>query len=683
MKIIKRDGRKVQFNPTKISDAVKGAAKEAKCVLPDSQFLLITQQVLKMIEDKLEVEGTNEITVEEVQDIVEKVLGKAPFKSNKGLKEAYAGYRKERTQVREFKSELMKTISKIGEETDKNTSNLGDNYSAKLLTIASETNRWYNLANMPKDLAKAHENLDMYYHNLDGYNLTLNSLYIPTGEILKKGFKNGYGVVRTPKRIETAAEISCLLLQATQNDMSGGQSHFDFDNDLGAFVEPTRKEIKEELLRYGLEGIALDHAVEKKVRDCVRQAMQGVIYNLNMIHSRVGSQVTISTINIGIPRNKDAALVCELLLSEYEKGLGKGEQPIYPNIVFRVKKGVNALQTDPYNYLFKLACRVSAKRMNIAFMNLDADFNKEHVELGYLPAITGARDYVMSNANGEGGVAGRGNIAYVTLNLPRLGLLANGDESRFFELLSERLDIARESLMHRYGILKKLKVKDLPFVAGEQIMRGSKGLKLDDSIEPILKQCTLSIGFIGLSETLVALTGHHHGETKEARALGEKIVKYIRKYTDTLTKRTKLNWTCYATAEEDVCSRFIVQDQKVFGRIAGITDKMNYTNSFHIQNDFEMDNMNKLEIESVYHKICNGGHISYVNFNEYPVGEDIENIITNAFSNSNIGNIGLNFHIKYCRGCGSYIRENENICGSCRSTEIQGVSRQGGYLAME
>lgn len=683
MKIIKRDGRKVQFNPTKISEAVKGAAKEAKCVLPDSQFLLITQQVLKMIEDKLEAENSSEITVEEVQDIVEKVLGRAPFKSYKGLRDAYAGYRKERTQVREFKSELMKTISRIGAETDKNTSNLGDNFSAKLLRIASESNKWHNLANMPKDLAKAHENADIYYHNLDGYNITLNSLNIPTGEILKKGFKNGCGVVRTPKRIETAAEISCLLLQSTQNDMSGGQSHFDFDNDLGEFIEPTRKEIKEELMTYGLDGAALNDAVEKKVRDCVRQAMQGVIYNLNMIHSRVGSQVAISTVNIGIPKNNDAALVCELLLSEYEKGLGKGEQPIYPNIVFRVKKGVNAMQTDPYNYLFKLACRVSAKRMNITFMNLDSDFNKESFELGYLPSITGARDYIMSNINGELGVAGRGNIAYVTLNLPRIGMLSNGDESRFFELLSERLDMARESLMHRYSLLKKLKVKDLPFVAGEQIMIGSKGLNTDDSIEPILKQCTLSIGFIGLSETLVALTGHHHGENKESRVLGEKIVKYIRKYTDTLTRRTKLNWTCYATAEDDSCDKFILQDQKVFGCIAGITDKTSYTNSFHIPCDFEIDNAEKLEIESIYHKLCNGGHISYINFDEYPVGEEIENIISAAFMNGNIGSIGLNFHIKYCRGCGSYINKNDNACGSCMSTEIQGVSRKGGYLVLE
>lgn len=683
MKIIKRDGRKVQFNPTKISDAVKGAANEAKCTMPDSQFLLITQQVLKMIEDKLEAEKTNEITVEEVQDIVEKVLGRAPFKSYKGLKEAYAGYRRERTQVREFKSDLMRTISMIGVETDKDNANVGNNFSAKLLRIASESNKWHNLANMPKDLAKSHENGDTYFHDLDAYNLTINCLHIPTGEILERGFNTGYGTIRRPSRIETAAELSCILLQSTQNDMFGGQSHPDFDNDLANFVDETRKEIKEELMSYGLEGKALDDAVETKLRKCVKQAMQGVVYNLNTMHSRAGSQVPFSSVNIGIPKNKDAALLCELFLIEYEKGLGKGEQPIFPNIIFRVKKGVNAQKNDPYNYLYKLACRVAAKRMNPTFMNIDADFNKEYYDKGYMPATMGCRTYTMSNINGEPGVKGRGNIAPVTINLPRLGLLANGDEGKFFDLLNERLDVAREALMHRYGVLKKLKVKDLPFVAGEGLLKGSEGLAPNDSIEPILKQGTYGIGFIGLAETLVALTGKHHGESEESRALGEKIIGHIRKYTDALTKRTKLNWSCYATPAEGLSGKFIAQDKKVYGEIPGITDKDYYTNSFHVPVGYSIGFQEKIDIEAPYHKMCNGGHISYVEVDGYPTGEIIEEILNYAYNNTNINYIGINFHIKYCKNCGTYMNNHEHKCPSCSSTDIQGVSRVTGYLSLD
>ena len=683
MKIIKRDGRKVQFNATKITDAVSRAAKEAKCILPASQFLLITQQVLKMIEDKMEIEKTNEINVEDVQDIVEKVLGKAPFKSYKGLKEAYAGYRKERTQVREFKSELMRTIRRIGIQTDKDNANVGNNFSSKLLRIASESNKWHNLASMPKDMAKYHENGDLYYHDLDSYNLTVNCLHIPTGEVLEKGFNTGYGTIRKPNRIETAAELSCILLQSTQNDMFGGQSHPDFDNDLGKFVQPTREEIKREIMSYGVEGKSLDDAVEDKLRKCIKQAMQGVVYNLNTMHSRAGSQVPFSSVNIGIPNNKDAALVCELFLIEYEKGLGKGEQPIFPNIIFRVKKGVNADKNDPYNYLYKLACRVSAKRMNPTFMNIDADFNKEYYDKGYMPATMGCRTYTMSNINGEPGTKGRGNIAPVSINLPRLGLLAGKDEDKFFELLNERLDMARESLMHRYGVLKRLRVKDLPFVAGEGLMKGSEGLSPDDSIEPILKQGTFVIGFIGLAETLTALTGMHHGESEKSRELGEKIVAHIRKYTDTLTKRTKLNWSCYATPAEGLSGKFIMQDKKVFGEVAGVTDKDYYTNSFHIPVGFSIGFQEKLEIEAPYHKMCNGGHISYVEVDGYPSGEIIEEILNYAYNNTNINYIGINFHIKYCKNCGTYANKEDEICNSCSSSEFQGISRVTGYLSLD
>ncbi len=652
---------------------------------------------------------------------------------------------------------------------------------------------------MPKKLAKAHETGDLYYHDLDSYNLTTNCLHIPTREVLEKGFNTGYGTINSPKRIETAAELSCILLQSTQNDMFGGQSHPDFDNDLGIFVEPTRKEIKKELEELGVSSERIEGILEKKVTERIHQAMQGVVFNLNTMHSRAGSQVPFSSVNIGIPNSvntmhsragsqvpfssvnigipnsDDAALVCEIFLEEYEKGLGKGEQPIFPNIIFRVKEGVNREEGDPYYYLYELACRVAAKRMNPTFMNIDADFNKEYYDKGYMPATMGCRTYLlyelacrvaakrmnptfmnidadfnkeyydkgympatmgcrtylMKNVNGEPGCKGRGNIAPTTINLPRIGIQAKGDIDKFFELFQERIDLAEEALMHRYGILKNLRVKDLPFVAGQHLMKGSEGLNEEDSIEPILKQGTWGIGFIGLAETLVALTGKHHGEDPASRELGEKIITFLRSNIDRLTEKTHLNWSCYATPAEGILKRlrvkdlpfvagqhlmkgseglneedsiepilkqgtwgigfiglaetlvaltgkhhgedpasrelgekiitflrsnidrltekthlnwscyatpaeglsgkFIKQDQKMFGILKGITDKEYYTNSYHIPVGFPISIKDKVDIEAPYHKLCNGGHISYIEVDDNPTGDTIKDIIDYAY----------------------------------------------------
>lgn len=674
--VVKRDGRRAPFNSIKIANAIKRASEEIGFNLKESEFINLTQNVIKSLE-KLDRE---EITVEKIQNLVEKTLMGNDYKN---IGRAYANYRQERTRIREIKSDLMKAIEKIGVETDRDNANVGNNFSSKLLRIASESNKWHNLSNMPKHLAKAHENGDIYYHDLDSYNLTVNCLHIPTKEVLSKGFNTGYGFIRPPKRIESACELSCILLQSTQNDMFGGQSHPDFDNDMGYFVDFTRKEIREELREIGLEEEKIEEICEKKLRKSISQAMQGIVYNLNTMHSRAGSQVPFSSINIGIPKSDDAALVCELFLEEYEKGLGKGEQPIFPNIIFRVKDGVNKKSQDPYYNLFKLACRVASKRMNPTFMNIDADFNLEYYNKGYLPATMGCRTRVQSNINGEPEVKGRGNIAPATINLPRIGLIAKGDIDKFFGLLDNRLDMAKEALLHRYEILKKLRIKDLPFVAGQNLMKGSENLKPEDSIEPILKQGTWGIGFIGLSETLKALIGEHHGESERARKLGLEIITYIRKFTDKITEETKLNWSCYATPAEGLSGKFIIQDKKVFGEIEGITDKDYYTNSFHVPVGYPISIKEKIDIEAPYHSICNGGHISYIELDDYPTDDIIMDIINYAYSNTNINYLGINFHIKYCRNCGTYIDNNESSCFKCGSEDIQGISRVTGYLSLD
>ena len=674
--VVKRDGRKVEFNTDKIRNAIKKASNEVGESLKESEVLICIQRVIKYIEESQK----EKVSVEEVQNLVEKALVDS---GHTNIEKAYSAYRRERTRVRDIKSDLMKVIKKIGVETDRDNANVGNNFSSKLLRIASESNKWHNLYNMPKHLAKAHELGELYFHDLDSYNLTTNCLHIPTGEVLSRGFNTGYGTIKAPKRIETAAELSCILLQSTQNDMFGGQAHPDFDNDMAQFIEPTRNEIREELLELGIEEKRLDDLVEKKLRSRIHQAMQGVVYNLNTMHSRAGSQVPFSSVNLGIPNSNDAALICEIFLREYEKGLGKGEQPIFPNIIFRVKKGVNREQDDPYYYLFKIACEVASKRMNPTFMNIDADFNKGYYDKGYIPATMGCRTYLMKNVNGEPGCKGRGNIAPITINLPRIGIEANKDINKFFEILQNRLTLAKEALLHRYSILKKLKVKDLPFVAGQGLMRGSEDLMPDDSIEPILKQGTWAIGFIGLAETLYALIGSHNGETDEARNLGLKIIKFIREYTDKLVEETQLNWSCYATPAEGLSGKFIKKDKKIYGIIKGVTDKEYYTNSFHIPVNYNISIKDKIDIEAPYHKLCNAGHISYIELDDSPSPEVIMEIINYAYKRTNISYIGINFHIRYCKECGTSIENNLNSCPKCNSKNIQGISRVTGYLSLD
>ena len=674
--VVKRDGREVEFNTDKIRNAIKKASNEVGESLKESEVLICIQRVIKYIEESQK----EKVSVEEVQNLVEKALVDS---GHTNIEKAYSAYRRERTRIRDIKSDLMKVIKKIGVETDRDNANVGNNFSSKLLRIASESNKWHNLYNMPKHLAKAHELGELYFHDLDSYNLTTNCLHIPTGEVLSRGFNTGYGTIKAPKRIETAAELSCILLQSTQNDMFGGQSHPDFDNDMAQFIEPTRNEIREELLELGIEEKRLDDLVEKKLRSRIHQAMQGVVYNLNTMHSRAGSQVPFSSVNLGIPNSNDAALICEIFLREYEKGLGKGEQPIFPNIIFRVKKGVNREQDDPYYYLFKIACEVASKRMTPTFMKIDADFNKEYYDKGYIPATMGCRTYLMKNVNGEPGCKGRGNIAPITINLPRIGIEANKDINKFFEILQNRLTLAKEALLHRYSILKKLKVKDLPFVAGQGLMRGSEDLMPDDSIEPILKQGTWAIGFIGLAETLYALIGSHNGETDEARNLGLKIIKFIREYTDKLVEETQLNWSCYATPAEGLSGKFIKKDKKIYGIIKGVTDKEYYTNSFHIPVNYNISIKDKIDIEAPYHKLCNAGHISYIELDDSPSPEVIMEIINYAYKRTNISYIGINFHIRYCKECGTSIENNLNSCPKCNSKNIQGISRVTGYLSLD
>lgn len=644
-KVIKRDNRLAEFNAEKIRNAIISAAQYNQIDLSLSQI----SEILNKIIQKIEAIKLESVAVEQIQDIVVETIKECGYNTLAGL---YQNYREQRTKLRENKSDLMKKIIAIGVETDRDNANVGNNFSAKLLRIASEANKWHVLNSiLPERLAKLHENGDVYIHDLDSYNLTLNCLHLPTAKLLKNGFNTGYGTIKSPRSIGVAAELVCIMLQASQNDMFGGQSHPNFDNDLAPYVNITREKIRQQVLEEGATADKVAEIVEKRTKVAVDQAMQAVVFNLNTMHSRAGSQVPFSSLNIGIPKSDDAALVCQSFLEQYLNGLGNGEQPIFPNIIFRVKAGVNRNPGDKYHYLFELACKSASLRMNPTFMNIDADFNKEYYDKGILPATMGCRTYVLSNCNGPAGVDGRGNNAPSTINLPRLGILANHDIDKFFKLLDERINDTLEILLNRYEVLRKLKVKDLPFVCGQGLMRGSENLSLNDSIEPVMKNGTWGIGYIGLAETLTALIGEHHGQSEKAKELGLKIVTHIRQRCDEIKKEKSMNFSCYATPAEGLSGKFIKIDQKLFGKIPGVTDKEYYTNSYHIPVSFPISIADKIRIEAPYHKLSNGGHISYIEFDSYPSAEVIRKIITWAYTETNINYMGINFHIRYCLDC--------------------------------
>ena len=609
-----------------------------------------------------------------------------------------------KTQIENEKLQnLVKNVRNISKETHRENANVGNNFSAKLLQIASSTNKVAMELEIPQEFMDAHNEGAVHIHDLDAYNLTVNCLQLDTGEALRKGFNTGYGTLNAPKRIESAASLSCILLQSSQNDMFGGQSHYNFDNDLATFVAETRQRIQRELqetIDYTLEGASVlcergvEKLVEKRVRESVAQAMQVVVCNLNSMHSRAGSQIPFSSLNLGVPLSEDAALVCEEFLKEYDKGLGKGEQPVFPNIIFRVKKGVNANPEDPYYYLFQLACEVAANRMNPTFINCDSSVNLPFYEKGVLPATMGCRTRVCENINGPETPAKRGNIAPISMNLPRLAIDTIYKDKKevgsaaaiqtFFNRLDALLDLCERQLLHRYDVLKGLKGKDLPFIISQELIMGAEEIRPEDSIEPILKQGSWGIGWIGLAETLICLTGKHHGESEEAQQLGYEIVSHIYDFCKALTIKHQLNFSNYATPGEGLAGRFTALDLKKYGAIKDVTDHGYYTNSFHVPVTYPISIMDKLKIEGVYHKLCPAGHISYVELDETPVdhAEVVERIIRYAFNETEQSYMGINFGIRYCRDCGQN-HVHGSLCPECQSANIQGVYRVTGYLSLE
>lgn len=647
-KIKKRDGREVNFDEAKITEAIFKAAKAVGGA--DKQLAIeLTLDVLKYL--KREYTGRT-FMVEDVQDAVEKILIE---KGHAKTAKAYIIYRNKRTSIREAQSYLMDAVAEILVETSRENANVSNSPSAKMLQIASAASKAYYLNRLiPENIAQAHTRGDIHIHDLDFYGKTLTCVQIPLGRLLTNGFNNGHGYIRPPKRPSSATALAAIVLQSSQNDMHGGQSFAFFDRDMAPFME---------------------NATEEEVY----QAMEALIYNLNSMHSRAGAQVPFSSLNVGTDTSPAGRRVTKNLLLAYEKGLGHGENPIFPNIIFRVKEGISLNPGDPNYDLFKLAIRVAAQRLNPTFSFMDSSFNKEYNDqVGYM----GCRTRVMSNICGPEVTDGRGNLSFTTINLPRLAIKAERDLVKFYQSLSDLINLTCEQLFHRYQVQAALKVKDMPFLMGQGLYLDSDKLLPNDTIEDVIKHGSLSVGFIGLAETLIALTGSHHGESPDSQVLGEEIVAFMRNKVDKAAEKYNLNYSLLATPAEGLSGRFIKMDRREYGLIPGVTDKEYYTNSFHVPVSYSISVFEKMKIEGTYHKYTNAGHISYVEFTSPPVNNlnAVEDIIR-YMKECDIGYAGINFPIDFCESCGQLGVIDDECCPACGSVKVRRVRRITGYLS--
>lgn len=560
----------------------------------------------------------------------------------------------------------------------------GDSPMGAMLQYGANSAKEYNLEYLVKpDIAELHRSGWLHIHDLDFYAWTTTCTQIELRKLFKDGFNTGHGHLRAPKNISSYAALAAIAIQSNQNDQHGGQSVVDFDYAMAEGVKYTymkylkeARKIYEDLCRQDAqcnEKWILDYAMKKTTRDTY-QAMEGFIHNLNTMHSRAGAQVPFSSINYGTDISWEGRLAIEQLLLATEAGLGHGETPIFPIQIFRVKEGVNYNPEDPNYDLFKLAMRVSAKRLFPNFAFIDAPFNLQYYKPGHPEtevAYMGCRTRVMGNVYDKTRevAPGRGNLSFTSINLPRLAIESKGEIVIFFDLLRKMLDKTMMQLLDRYEIQASRIARNFPFLMGEGVWMDSDKLSPDDEVREVLKHGTLSIGFCGLAECLVALIGEHHGESQNAQKLGLKIVSYIRDYCDRKSQELGMNVTCLATPAESLAGRLLRADKAKYGVIKGVTDREYYTNSFHVPVYYNLPAMQKIDIEAPYHALTNAGHISYVELD----GDPTKNLaaferIVRHMKEAGIGYGSINHPVDRDPLCG-YNGIINDICPCCGRTE--------------
>lgn len=732
--IIKRDGRQSAFELDKITNAIFQAAQAS-----GGHDYQMAETLARQVEQNLEqaLSGENP-TVEQIQDEVERVLVET---GHARTAKRYILYRNERTRVREMNTRLMKVYedltfkSSLENNVKRENANIdGDTAMGTMLKYGSEgAKQFYEMFILDPEHARAHREGDIHIHDLDFLTLTTTCCQIDLLKLFQGGFSTGHGFLREPNDIRSYSALACIALQSNQNDQHGGQSIPNFDYSMApgvkktfrrAFTDNLTKAIEiyleqedGELLSKSIvknaeretgeiaafaDGNGFDEAVErllcdhtdertaakimrftrkyavKETRRNTYQAMEALVHNLNTMHSRAGAQVPFTSLNYGTDTSPEGRLVMECLMKATEAGLGNGETSIFPIHIFKVKEGINYNPGEPNYDLFKLAMRVSAKRMFPNFSFLDAPFNAQYYKPGHPETeatYMGCRTRVVGNVFDPTReiVNGRGNLSFTSINLPRIAILSKGDIDWFFEDLDRKIDLVIDQLLARLRIQSQKKVRNYPFLMGQGVWIDSEKLGPDDSVGEVLGHGSLTCGFIGLAETLKALIGVHHGESDEAQELGLKIVSHMRERMDQAAQQYHLNFTLIATPAEGLSGRFVRMDRARFGEIPGVTDREYYTNSFHVPVYYPISAFEKIRREAPYHALTNGGHISYIELDGDPTQnlEAFETVVR-AMKEAGMGYGAINHPIDRDPICG-YTGIIGDVCPRCGRREGEGV----------
>jgi ribonucleoside-triphosphate reductase len=711
-RVLKRDGRKVDFNNQKIVAAIL----KAMDVTEDGEDIVLAAQIAKTISNL----SQDEMSVEEIQDCVENELMNSPRKE---VAKEYIRYRNKRNIARKAKTnEIFEDIigAKVNDITRENANMNADTPAGMMMKFASEATKSYVDDNLLSDpVREAVMGNYIHIHDKDYYpTKSLTCIQHPLDLILEHGLKAGHGESRPAKRIETASVLACISMETVQNEMHGGQAIPAFDFYLAPFVRKTYEEeidqvsamsnadyselktakiddyIKRDLI--GLQGKdrAMQHAINQTVSR-VHQAMEAFVHNMNTIHSRGGNQVVFSSINYGTDTSAEGRCIIREILNTTYEGVGNGSTAIFPIQIWKKKRGVSYLPEDPNYDLYKFACRVSARRFFPNILNLDATYNQDDAwkpddpkRYEHEVATMGCRTRVYGNRFGPKTSIGRGNLSFTTINIVKLAIEAmreeeNRDEriKKFFQKLDWALDIAARQLNERFEFQKTALKKQFPLLMNG-LWLGSEKLEDTDTIEPVLNQGTLSIGFIGLAECLIALIGKHHGESEEAQQLGLRIVSHMAEKINGFAETFQHNFTFLATPAEGLSGRFTKRDKKTFGIIPGITDKDYYTNSSHIPVYYHCSPEHKAKIEGPYHKYENAGHIFYVEID----GDATHNPeaimqIVDLMDKYDIGYGSVNHNRNRCLDCGFENAEKDlRECPHCHGHHIDTLQRITGYL---
>ena len=743
--VVKRNGKKVDFDGTKIALAIKKGfdsvneqdEETGKYKYDDKDITKVYNDVIKSIEKNY----NDKIKIEEIQDLIEDSLKK------KGYEEVYvsfADYRDRRAQSREMfvdnkrMHKFLKTIEGLGlksaseDDTKRENANVdGDTAMGTMLQYGSTVSKEFAKSYLiKKKFSDAHDNGEIHIHDMDFLPMgTTTCMQIELDRLFKKGFSTGHGYLRPPKDISSFSALAAIAVQANQNDQHGGQSIPAFDYFMAPGVLMTfKKQFKQQMNDYlDLQGLLSHISMDRVAREIDKlesinfsieifkpiykeseqlerlftkayekalaktdrltyQAMEAFIHNLNTMHSRAGAQVPFSSVNFGTDITPEGRMVSLNFLKATDAGLGKGETPIFPVSIFKVKEGINFNTEDPNYDVFRLACEVSAKRLFPNFSFLDAPFNLDfykpgdyRTEVGYM----GCRTRVMSDVTDLNNqtTGGRGNLSFTSINLPRIAIKHGiclkerdkADMEGFYKELGETMELVRDQLLERFEIQCNKRCYNFPFLIEQGIWTDGDKLKPTDRMRKILKHGSLTLGFIGLAETLKALIGEHHGESKKAQKLGLEIIGFMREKANEFAKDYNLNFTLIATPAEGLSGRFVNIDRAIYGKIKGVTDRGYYTNSFHVPVYYNTSIKHKLETEAPYHNLTNGGHISYIEFDgNTAMNVDAFESVIRMMKESGIGYGAINHPVDRDPVCG-FVGVIGDVCPGCGRREFDSV----------